>query len=144
VLKLVSKFAFPAVLLALLVLLVRHSLFSVSPYVIGGQLIAVALNLWGRASFGKGLFRIQAESAGGPLMTHGPYRFVRHPMMAAALLFIWSSILGHWGPVNAVIGLVVSALIVTRIVYEERLLGEQYPEYIIYSKRTKRLIPYLL
>ena len=142
--KLISNLGLPILLSAILLLFLRHSVISPSPYVITAQLIAVAFNIWGRTSFGKGLFRVKAEPAGGPLMTLGPYRIVRHPMMAAALLFIWSSILGHWGLVNVFIGLFVTAVAAIRIVYEERLLRDQYPEYADYARRTKRIIPFLL
>jgi protein-S-isoprenylcysteine O-methyltransferase Ste14 len=135
---------FPVLLAALLFLLIRSSLLSSSPYVIAAQISAIALNVWTRRTFGAGQFRLGAESAEGTLLTSGPYKFIRHPMFTAALLFLWASILGHLSPINVVIGLVVTGFIAARIVTEEQLLSSHYPEYFEYSKKTRRIIPYLI
>ena len=142
--KLISKLAFPVLLIAFLFLLIRGDLLSSSPYIIAAQLLAIALNTWTRKSFGDGQFKIGAEPAEGTLLTNGPYKFIRHPMYASALLFLWASILGHWSLINAMIGLLVTGFIAVRIVTEEQLLHSQYPEYVEYSKKTKRIIPYLI
>ena len=142
--NLISRFALPIVVLAILVLLVRNSLLSSSPFVIAAQLLAVALSVWARASFGTGQFRVTAEPSEGGLLNRGPYRIIRHPMYAAAMLFIWASILGHWSLVNAIIGLAVTGVTAIRIVKEEQVLRQRYPEYSEYSRNTKQVIPYLL
>jgi protein-S-isoprenylcysteine O-methyltransferase Ste14 len=142
--KAISKFAFPVLLIALLVLLIRGDLLSSSPYVIAAQILAIALNVWTRRSFGAGQFSVGAEPGEGRLLTNGPFKFIRHPMFAAALLFLWASILGHWSLTNAMIGLVVTGFIAVRIITEEQLLRTKYPEYVEYSKKTKRIIPYLI
>jgi len=143
--KLISKLAFPVLLIALLVILIRGNLLSSSPYVIAAQILAIALNIWTRRSFGAGQFKVGAEPAeGGTLLKSGPYKFIRHPMFAAALLFLWSSILGHLSLTNVMIGLVVTGFIAVRIVTEEQLLRSHYSEYIEYTKKTKRIIPFLI
>jgi protein-S-isoprenylcysteine O-methyltransferase Ste14 len=144
VLNLVSKFGLIIVVLAIAILFVRHSLFSPSPLIITLQLAAVGLSVWARVSFGKGMFRVTAAPANGPLLKRGPYRVVRHPMYAAALLLIWSSGGGHWSLVNAIIGLFVTVGIALRIAAEEQLLCDRYPDYAQYSRETKRVIPFLL
>jgi len=142
--KLISKLALPVLLIVLLFLLFRGNLLSTSPYVIIAQILAIALSVWTRRSFGAGQFRVGADPAEGALLTSGAYKFIRHPMFAAALLFLWASILGHWSLTNVVIGLVVTGFIAVRIITEEQLLRTHYPEYIEYSKKTKRIIPYLI
>jgi protein-S-isoprenylcysteine O-methyltransferase Ste14 len=144
VLNLVSKFGLLIVVLAIAILLMRHSLLSPSPLVIALQLAAVGLSVWARVSFGKGMFRVTAVPSNGPLLKCGPYRVIRHPMYAAALLFIWSSVGGHWSVANAIIGLFVTVGIALRIAAEERLLCDRYPDYVQYSRGTKRVIPFLL
>lgn len=142
--KLISKLALPVLLIALLVLLIRSNLLSTSPYVITAQILAIALSVWARRSFGAGQFKVSEEPAEGSLLKSGPFKFIRHPMYAAALLFLWASLLGHWSIINAMIGLVVTGFIAVRIVTEEQLLRSRYPEYIEYSKITRRIIPYLV
>lgn len=142
--KLISKFALLVIVLAILYFLISGNLFSSSPFVITGQVLAVALSIWARRSFQAGQFSIHAEPAKGNLLLTGPYQVIRHPMYAAALLLIWSTILGHWSIVNAVIGLIVVDAIAIRITTEEQFLQASYPDYAEYSRNTKRIIPFII
>jgi len=140
----VAKAGLPLVLLAIAALAGLQSLFSPSPFVIAGQVAAGALAIWSRRSFAKGSFRITASPAAETILRRGPYRFVRHPMYAAATFFVWSSILGHWSLVNAAIGGAVLGVLALRIASEERLLRAHYADYSQYAQSTKCLIPFLL
>jgi protein-S-isoprenylcysteine O-methyltransferase Ste14 len=141
--KLISQSALLLVVVAIFFLALTGGLFSRSPLVIGGQLLAVLLAVWARRSFGAAQFSIQAAPAGGGVISAGPYRFIRHPMYAAALLLIWTSIAGHWSPLNAGVGVLVTAVILIRIAAEETLLQASYPDYLSYTGQTKRIIPFL-
>ncbi len=142
--NLVARYSLFVVLLAIASLAFLHSLLSPSPWVIAGQVAGVGLAVWARRSFARGAFRITATPAGPAIMRHGPYRFVRHPQYAGATLVVWSSVLGHWSWVNAAIGTVVLAVVVARIVVEERLLRQRFPDYVAYARSTKRLVPFLV
>ncbi|HKI77626.1 MAG TPA: isoprenylcysteine carboxylmethyltransferase family protein [Ignavibacteriaceae bacterium] len=141
--KLISKFSLLLTILTVLYLFISGNVFASSPFVIAGQLLAVALNIWSRLSFQKGQFSVHAEPKEGTLLNKGPYQFIRHPMYAAALLFIWSSIFGHLSFINVIIGLVATGVAVIRITVEERLLQSQYPDYLQYAKKTNRIIPFI-
>jgi len=143
-LKVISKFALAITILAILYLMISQNLFSVLPLVITGQLLAVGLSIWARRSFQQGQFNIHAEPLKGPLLSTGPYQFIRHPMYAAALLLVWSSILGHIYPINIVIGLVVTGSIAARVLEEEKFLRTQFDGYADYAQRTKRFIPFVI
>lgn len=140
----IAKFALPAVVLSILFLLITGNFFSPSPFVIAGQIGAVALSLWARRSFSAGQFSIHAEPGEGALLSSGPYKTIRHPMYAASLLLIWSSILGHPSTITLAIGIIVTGIVSVRVVVEERLLSQRFPNYAEYSARTKRIIPYLV
>ena len=142
--NLITKLALPTTIGALLFLLISGNLLSSSPFVIVAQVAAVALSVWARRLFQRGQFSIHSEPKEGPLMSSGPYRFIRHPMYAAALLLLWSSILGHVSITTVMIGLVVTSVIAARIVAEERFLRARFPEYTTYSRTTKRIIPLVL
>lgn len=131
------------VLAAIAVLGVTGNLFSPSPVVIALQVAAVALNIWARRSFRKGEFRVSAAPGGSSIIRSGPYRFVRHPMYAAALLFIWASVMSHMSVLTVAIGLAVTAVAITRVVVEERLLHERYPDYGDYARSTRALVPFV-
>jgi protein-S-isoprenylcysteine O-methyltransferase Ste14 len=139
----VSGVPFLLMLAAIVVLAATGNLISSSPIVIALQAAAIALNLWARSAFQVGTFRVDAAPAGSSVIRRGPYRFIRHPMYAAMLLFIWASIGGHRSPLTVTLGVAVAALAVARVVAEDRLLIEQFPEYLEYSRTTKALIPFL-
>jgi protein-S-isoprenylcysteine O-methyltransferase Ste14 len=65
-------------------------------------------------------------------------------MYAAALLFVWTSIVAHVSPLTLSVGIVLTVIVAVRIVLEERLLRERYPEYSVYARSTKAVVPYIL
>ena len=131
------------VIAAIVVLGVTGNLFSLSPFVIAVQAVAVGLNVWARISFQSGTFRVTAAPGGASIITHGPYRFIRHPMYSAALLFIWAGVASHLSVLTLAIGIAVTAVGVARVIVEEQLLRAEYPEYLDYSRSTKALIPFV-
>ena len=142
--KLISKFALLILILAILYLLISGNLLTPSPLIIAAQLLAVALSVWARRSFQGGQFSVHAEPVERSLLMTGPYQFIRHPMYTSAMLLVWSSILGHFSLINVVVGLIVTGAIAVRIVIEEQFLRTHYPDYAEYSRKTKRIIPYLI
>jgi protein-S-isoprenylcysteine O-methyltransferase Ste14 len=143
-LKQISKIALPVLGISILYLMLSGNFFSRSPFVVAGQLLAVALSVWARRSFKSGQFSVHAEPLEGTLLRTGPYQVIRHPMYAAALLLIWSSVFGHLSLVTAIIGFVITCIIAVRIVTEEQFLRSRFPEYAEYSRTTKRVIPFLI
>jgi len=138
-----SALALGVVIAGLVVLGVTGNLFSSSPLVIAAQVAAVALNVWARRSFPTGAFRVSAAPGGTATIRRGPYRFIRHPMYAAALLFVWAGVLGHASVLTLAIGAVVTAVALARVVAEERLLRAEYPDYGDYARTTKAFVPYV-
>jgi len=131
------------VVAAIAVLGVTGNLFSSSQFVIAAQVAAVVLNVWARTSFQRGTFRVTAVPGAASLITRGPYRFIRHPMYSAALIFIWAGVASHPSVLTLAIGIAVTAVCIVRVIAEERLLRAKYPEYLEYSRTTKALIPYV-
>lgn len=129
---------------AIAVLGITGNLFSSSPFVITVQVSAVLLNLWARISFQKGTFRVTAAPSSAPIIRRGPYRFIRHPMYSAALIFIWAGVASHLSVWTLAIGIPITGLVIVRVIAEERLLRAKYPEYLDYSRSTKPLIPFVL
>ena len=132
------------VVAAIAVLGVTGNLFAASPFVIPAQVAAAVLNIWARILFQRGTFRVTAAPGGAPIITRGPYRFIRHPMYSAALVFIWAGVASHLSELTLAIGIAVTAVVIARVVVEERLLRAKYPEYLDYSLSTKALIPFIL
>jgi protein-S-isoprenylcysteine O-methyltransferase Ste14 len=64
-------------------------------------------------------------------------------MYAGALLFLWASIAGHASTVEVAVGVFASAVVLGKIVVEERFLKASYPGYAEYARTTKALIPFV-
>lgn len=128
-------------------LYVRHALIAGNPVGIALQLLAALLMLWARLTFGMRSFHATANPTAGGLVTAGPYRFWRHPIYAAVLLFVWAGVLAHGAPpalADLALGALATATTVVRVQAEEQLLRASMPEYAAYADRTKRFIPFLL
>lgn len=141
---LINRFALLAVIAALAVLAATNSLFSSSPLVIAAQLLALGLAVWARRSFPTGTFRVEAAPAAAALIRRGPYRLIRHPMYAATLLFVWAAVLAHLSAMTLAVAIALTGVVAARIVLEERVLRERYPEYADYARASKAVLPYLL
>jgi protein-S-isoprenylcysteine O-methyltransferase Ste14 len=113
--------------------------------VLGGALVVAGflatVLVFRENSFAAPVIRVQAEREQRVIDT-GPYAVVRHPMYAAAVLYLAGMplLLGSW------YGLLVVPLmfagIAPRAVLEERLLKRELPGYADYMKRVRhRLIP---
>lgn len=100
------------------------------------------IGAWSLTANRPGNFNVRPDpKAGGHLVTTGPYRYVRHPMYVAVLVFGAGMATAHgevwrWGC------LVLLALVLDRkAVREERALGTKYPAYGDYAARTGRFLP---
>jgi protein-S-isoprenylcysteine O-methyltransferase Ste14 len=100
--------------------------------------------IWARRSFPTKTFRVDATPSAETVIRRGPYRFIRHPMYFAALLFIWAAVLSHLSSWTVGIGAVVTIIATLRIVFEERFLRDRYPEYAEYAQVTKAVVPYVI
>lgn len=65
-------------------------------------------------------------------------------MYTSAWLLIWSSIAGHFSFRTMLIGLLVTGVVAIRCMTEEQLLRARYPDYAEYSRKTKRIIPFVI
>jgi protein-S-isoprenylcysteine O-methyltransferase Ste14 len=87
--------------------------------------------------------RVQAER-GQTVVSTGPYRYVRHPMYATAIIFLVGTTLwlGSW--YGLISGLLLVVAIAVRAVQEERMLRAELPGYDEYMAQVNyRLIPYV-
>jgi protein-S-isoprenylcysteine O-methyltransferase Ste14 len=118
-------------------------LFSANPIPIALQVLAVALLIWARISFGLRSFHPAANPTAGGLVTTGPYHYIRHPIYTAACLFGWAGIAVHWSLAGVAFGVLLFLGGLIRMLAEEQLVTQRYPEYGEYSRLTKRMLPYV-
>ena len=141
--RILSGIGFLGMVAAILGLIATHSILARNPILIAVQVLAVLLMLWARLTFGLRSFHASANPTAGSLVTSGPYRFLRHPIYGAVLLFIFSAVASNISIPNAGLALLGTLGALIRIFLEESLLRREYPEYAAYSKRVNRLIPFV-
>jgi protein-S-isoprenylcysteine O-methyltransferase Ste14 len=80
--------------------------------------------------------------SGQKVVSTGPYRLVRHPMYAGALIMIFGIPLALGSAWGLLVALAMTAVIVWRLVEEERFLSDNLPGYATYCAQTPhRLMP---
>jgi len=87
--------------------------------------------------------RIQSER-GQTVVTTGPYRYVRHPMYAAGIVFFVGTtlLLGSWS--GLLVGSILAIGVAMRAVWEERALRAELRGYDAYMAQVRyRIIPYV-
>ena len=105
--------------------------------------VGLSLRAWAVWTLGRS-FRTSVEvDADQPVVTRGPYRWVRHPSYTGLLLIALGAGLGIGNWLSLVLCAVVPPLgMLPRIVVEEaemnRVLGDRYRSY---QARTHRLVP---
>ena len=126
----------------MVILILRGGLFSkaVCLWIIQG--LSLILLLWARFTLGLRSIYVVSESKTG-FIRKGPYRYIRHPIYTAGILFIWSGILFNRSLPNIFLGAVILIGFIVRIICEEEQLLNLYPDYKEYSEKTKRMIPFI-
>jgi protein-S-isoprenylcysteine O-methyltransferase Ste14 len=133
------------ILVIILVALVIEGQILASGYVASMvQIIAILLMIWARFTFGRRSFHAAANPTAGGLVTTGPYAYIRHPIYASILYFLWAAVFSHFSVANLILGTIGTVGACIRIYSEEHLIVHQYPQYVDYAARTKRVIPFLI
>lgn len=104
----------------------------------------VLLGLWAVSANRPGNFNLRPEPReGARLITHGPYRWIRHPMYLALLLI--SAALG--GIIDSFHGWMLSLTLLGALLikasFEDRWMTEVHPDYAQYLSRTRGFIPFV-
>jgi protein-S-isoprenylcysteine O-methyltransferase Ste14 len=135
--------------------LARLALRHLPPFALGiplGARLAVALpvswagigfRLWSIRTLGRFFRGVVHVQAGHEVIQHGPYRLLRHPSYAGALLAVlgFSIIFDNAVSIVAFVGCALVGILY-RIRVEERVLRAQLGQaYGDYAARTRRLVP---
>jgi protein-S-isoprenylcysteine O-methyltransferase Ste14 len=110
------------------------------------MIIGIILRLWAIVVLGR-FFTLKVKvQSDHRIVEVGPYRLLRHPSYSGLLLVLLGIALALQTWVGLVINILVFALVFGYRIYveEKALRGALGERYIAYSKRTKRLIPYVL
>jgi len=122
----------------------KHLIFSKNIIATSIQVLAVALMVWARLTFGVRSFNATFNTTKGALVMNGPFRWFRHPIYAALIYFFWSCVIAFPSKETIFGVLLISVGLMIRIFLEEKSLVDTYKQqYVDYSKQTKRIIPFI-
>jgi len=105
---------------------------------LGLMLAGTLLAAWSALTLGRSFSLLPQARR---LITHGPYRYVRHPIYLGGLLITLGEVWLRFSPLVIVLNVVFVLAQIVRLRYEEALLEETFPEYADYRRRTSALIP---
>jgi protein-S-isoprenylcysteine O-methyltransferase Ste14 len=107
-----------------------------------GVLVVPPLLFWVMHSLGRNLTDTVVTRREHTPVTHGPYRWVRHPFYVVGFLGLFAVTLMAANWFLALVGAVVVALLVYRTRAEEAKLIERFgDEYRVYRERTGAFLP---
>jgi protein-S-isoprenylcysteine O-methyltransferase Ste14 len=150
--KQIVKYGKAAVLLFLLVQTLFLNVFPITPEPgalrwVGLLIFALGLGvaITGRYQLGRSWANIEDAHfrKGQQLVSHGIYRFIRHPIYTGDILLLvgLELALNSWLVLGVLAPLLVS---VRQALAEEAVLAQVIDGYADYRKRTKRFIPFLV
>jgi protein-S-isoprenylcysteine O-methyltransferase len=109
----------------------------------GISLAGIALRVWAIRTLGTHFTRYLHVADDQLLVVDGPYRRLRHPSYAGAILMYTGVGIGLGNAVSVAVLLLLPAIgYIERIPREEALLGEGFGDsYAEYARHTRRLVP---
>ena len=129
----------------ILLILVSGPLFAANQLLLVVETGGIALGVWSMVVMGRKNLNIAPTLRdGAQLVIKGPYRLIRHPMYASVLLTIWALIIDQFTLLRLIVGLILTADLMIKMLYEEGILKRHFRDYPAYMERTKRIIPFIL
>ena len=115
----------------------RMNLFAFSLLILSVLLIG-----WAIFTMRKSKLRVMPEpSANATLITNGPYRYIRHPMYTAVILFCGSLLICNFSLLRVLLITALTIVLIIKLTLEEKLLQQKFEAYQDYHKHTYRFIP---
>jgi protein-S-isoprenylcysteine O-methyltransferase Ste14 len=119
---------------------VLSSIVAVSIFIVG-----LLIGLWAINHNKRGNFNIQPKlKEGCQLVTTGAYNYIRHPMYTSVIIMMFAVLVSTPTLLELSFFSILIMVLVLKAKREERLWCGHDEEYIVYKKRTKLFIPYIL
>ena len=122
--RVVAGVALAVAVVAIGAMVWRREILATSGWAMVLQGMAGALMIWGRLTFGLRSLHMSPEPTPGGLVTNGPFRYLRHPLYASLLWWVWAAAGSHPSWTGAGLAFMVTVSFWLRMRAEEReLLG---------------------
>ena len=106
--------------------------------------LGIILGLWSIIVMKKSKIRAIPDVAKeAKLIKNGPYKYIRHPMYASVLTACLGFLLTNIYSMTILFYTLLIIVLNIKIAYEESLLVKTFPKYKSYTKKTKKLIPFV-
>lgn len=130
-------------LLIVLVLLPDQTPPNQVVYLIGRGLAIFSLFALVVAAFflRPSLTALPEPRAGAPLITSGIYRYLRHPMYSALILFGLGAAIYKWSIYAGLVAIGLFVVLSVKYRYEDSLLRDKWPQAAEYQKKVGALFP---
>jgi len=104
-----------------------------------------ALRVWSKVALGRYFTYTVQTSRDQPVITSGPYRFLRHPSYTGILLIALGAgaVWGNWLGLGVLTLLTLVGLVYRITVEEKALLEDLGDPYRTYAEHHKRLVPFV-
>ncbi len=131
------------IFMAVLLYLNKHYLLQIVPFSI--FIIGFIIGIYAIYNNELHNFNIIPEiKDGASLVTHGIYKYIRHPMYFSVALMMFGVIVYNINISNIFIYLLLILVIVLKAKKEEALWSQISSQYSIYKQKTKMIIPCIL
>lgn len=77
------------------------------------------------------------------LTTSGPFKFVRHPMYTSTILTTLTWLVNEFSYLRLCTWILLVIVLNIKTLFEEKILSKEFPDYLKYRSKTKKLIPLL-
>jgi len=128
---------------SLFVIFLDVSLIPQTIYSVIGTALFLSLGIWA-VFIMKFNFNIAPDiHKNAELVIRGPYKLIRHPMYTSVLGISLCYVIDNFSPFKLVMFAVLSLDLLLKLNYEEKILFKRFVEYNNYTKKTKRIIPFI-
>lgn len=77
------------------------------------------------------------------LVTSGPFKYVRHPIYTSLIFLILILVINDFSFIRFGVWLILVTVLNVKLNYEEKILAGEFPDYILYKSKSKKLIPFI-
>ncbi len=108
------------------------------------EIFLCLIGLWSALLLNKNFTVLPVPVKNSVLIKTGLYKYVRHPIYTVVILLCLIWIGEEFSVLNFIVWLALTAVLIYKLNYEERLLSAKFKDYKSYQAVSKKLIPFIL